>query len=251
MTRDARRKLVVIGLAALATLSICANALQLVALRESFSKLQLARIFPLGYDDTNEAPSSDVTPHLAVYGDSRALMWRTVASLPRESVVNLAHGGITSKQLLLSLESDVRRSKWAIVEVGINDLHPIGAAQDQRESIVKALHANLSAILERLLERSENVIFCTIVSPARTPLERLPVWSDATLTEIAKANDIIRKFASRPNVFVLDADAALRQGNGPYIDPRFADPDFFLHFNASAYEVLNREAAAILAQSRH
>jgi hypothetical protein len=231
--------------------SLAANAALLFATQSSFAKLHFARIFPLGYSeaDPQDAPAfQENRPSVAYWGDSRAYSWALAADSQRWVPVNFAHGSQTSSQTLLQLQSrPVVRTSHALVQIGINDLHPLGALPGHQAQITGRLQANIRAIRDALLQRSEVVIFTTIFPPAPPPLIRRPNWDGATLGHIERANELIRGLADGRRVLVLDAHALLR-GSGAHIDPGYEDPDFFLHVNPAAYARLNAQLQQLIAR---
>jgi hypothetical protein len=222
-------------------------------LDRAFHDLQFARVFPLGglaQAQSAAAAASDARPSLAIYGDSRALLWDTGALADRFRVVNLARGAQTSWQLLLQLESQPHvASDWAIVEIGINDLHPLGVLVRERPVILDGLDRNLAAIVDQLLERSSCVVVVTIVAPGQVPMMRRLLWDAATLDGLARANRHIAELGKSARVVVLDGDGLLRD-NGGYLPDEYVSQDSFLHINARAYDRLNRELLHILVNTR-
>lgn len=241
---------------AIACLSIGLNVWLAAALHHAFRDLQFARIFPLGAPPAAESPAGTTgnsRPTLAFYGDSRALLWDTQPLAQRFRVVNLAVGAQTSAQLRLQLDSEPHvASDWAIVEVGINDLHPLGVLGEYRETIVTELDRNLGAIVERLLGRSRCVVIVTIVPPASVPWDRRWVWDRGTFDAVAAANLGIAKLAhsdhNSARIRVLDA-ARLLVEEGQVLPPRYVSQDSFLHVNGDAYNVLNRALGGILVNT--
>ncbi|HEY7640186.1 MAG TPA: GDSL-type esterase/lipase family protein [Steroidobacteraceae bacterium] len=241
---DRRIRLLLVIVAAIGVASLALNVVLIERLSSSFAELQFSRVFPLGYVPREESakPSGDAAGALALYGDSRALLWR-----PRGmQVVNFAHGGQTSTQLRLQLESQPAvRTRWSLVQIGINDLHPLGALAEDRALIVATLRDNVAAIVRTLAQRSDCVIVSTIFPPAHVPLSRRPFWDEATPQYVADVNRSIAALADGRRVLVLDAHAVLRGADG-YIDPKFIDPDFFLHVNATAYAALDASLSELL-----
>ena len=228
--------------------SLAGNVVLLQLLKESFSKLQFSRIFPLGYSETSplEVSSLPVGTTIALFGDSRALLWRDMDLPAGYHLVNEGHGGETSRQLVLQLGQGMRpHTTWAVVQIGINDLHPLGVLRSQSDLIVENLRRNLSSIVDELLQTSDNVIVMTIIPPGHVPFWRRPLWHEETLSYLKTTNAFISQLGSRDHVFVLDADAALRDETFS-LDHEFQDPDFFLHINRKAYELLNEEIKRLI-----
>ncbi len=246
----------------LLALSMCANVLLGRSLLVAFEQLQFARIFPLGYVP-NEEPraaagaaqlrADEASAHavgtretIAFWGDSRAYLWDT-ADLARErGVENFAHGSQSSAQLLLQLRTvPPTHSTYSIVQIGINDLHPLGALKAHRQQTIDQLQANIGAIRDALLERSERVVLTTIFPPGPLPLERRFSGDPQTLALIEATNHVIGEAADGQRVVVLDAYSLLRDERG-LLDSRYADDDFFLHVNGAAYARLNSELSRLL-----
>ncbi len=238
-------------LAALLLASLAANAALLFATQSSFAKLHFSRIFPLGYSEADPqgvSPANEGQVSVAYWGDSRAYSWALAKGGQPWVPVNFAHGSQTSSQTLLQLQSrPVAKTDYAVVQIGINDLHPLGALPGYQRQITDRLKGNIRAIREALLQRSEVVIFTTIFPPAPPPLLRRASWDARTLDHIEQANELIRGLADGRRVLVLDAHALLR-GSGAHIDPGYEDPDFFLHVNPAAYARLNEQLAQLLAR---
>jgi hypothetical protein len=233
---------------ALLVLSIAANVLLGRALLTSFERVQGARIFPLGYAPSRAAKAPPTTPgSIAFWGDSRAYMWDPGTLARDRTIANFAHGGQTSSQLLLQLRTTpVLRSTFAVVQIGINDLHPLGAMGSFKPEIVATLRTNIPAIRDALLERSDYVVLTTIFPPSPVPWERKLMWDAQTLALIDEVNAVIRSAADGKRCLLLDADAILRDRNGLLIGS-YADSDFFLHVNREAYVRLDAELARIVS----
>jgi lysophospholipase L1-like esterase len=244
-----RKRSVGIGLLALGALaSVALNVWLAHELAVAFGKLQWARIFPLGYASALSGPplspaAAEQGPVLALYGDSRMLEWPLAALPGKPAVANLAHGGTTSSQVLLQLQTQpVLPSTWAVLEVGINDLHPLGGLAEDRDLVRAELGANLRRCLQLLKARSRFVVVLTIFPPAHVPAMRSLFWDRATLAYIEEANQVILQMAALPQVSVIDANQLLRGADG-YLNQHYADRDFFLHVNQAAYATLNAALA--------
>ena len=251
MPSSSRSRWVLITLAVLLVVSLGANVIFVKALQQSFEKLQFARIFPLGYAPERAAstPSTAATPaeSIALWGDSRAYLWDTTTLAHGRTVLNFAHGGQTSSQLLLQIMSTPAvHSTYAVVQIGINDLHPLGAMTEERQRVLDALRSNLAAIRDELLKRSDQLVLTTIFPPGPVPLQRRFAWDAHTLATIEDINRLIAEVGNVPRARVLDANALLRDGKG-VLASTYADPDFFLHVNREAYARLNAGLAPLLS----
>jgi len=248
--RPAALKWVLAASLVLLAVSLSANVVLMRELRDGFQRLQFARIFPLGYSPDEKPRSAGSGDSIAFWGDSRAYFWDTDALARDHAIENFAHGAQTSSQLLLQLQSTPAvHSTYSVVQIGINDLHPLGALESRKPQIVSGLNANLIAIRDALLARSDRVVLTTIFPPGPVPLARRLSWDPRTLASIDAANEIIRAAADGKRVIVLDANALLRDRAG-VLDARYADGDFFLHVNHAAYARLNSELGRTLAAQR-
>jgi lysophospholipase L1-like esterase len=246
-----RRPLTIIAIAGLGCASLVLNAWLALLLYRAFVDLQYARVFPIGPPLTSQpAAPGDARPLIVFYGDSRSLHWNTDALSRGFRVLNLAQGGMTSAQLSLQLQARPPvRSDWALVEIGVNDLHPLGALRGRAPLIRAQLDADLAQIVGTLQERSACIIVATIIPPGPTPLERKLTWDDTTLEEIAQANRSIAGLARPGRVWILDAHGLLRD-DASRLAARYRLAGSFLHVNSQGYDVLNRELLRILVNNR-
>ena len=246
-----RRQSLVLGIVAgIALLSIGANLWFAHRLQQAFAELQWARIFPVGIPaaDAPRAPPSG-KPRLALYGDSRALLWNTASLAGQFEIVNLAQGAQTSAQLVLQLAARPPvESDWALVEIGINDLHPLGVFAGREALIEDQLADNLTTVVRTLETRSRCVAIVTILPPGPVPLERRATWSPGTLAAIEAANQVIHRLADGERVFVFDG-AALLSDEAHGLAVPYRTPDAFLHLNEAGYDVLNRGLQRILVNT--
>ncbi len=235
----------------LLALSVGANVLLLHGLETAFGTIHFGRVFPLGYAaDDRAAPARTNAPWIAFWGDSRALAWARSAAIPSADTLNAAHGGQTSSQLLLQLRTvPTPRADVAIVQIGVNDLHPLGALEPHRELVLKRLRDNLVDIRELLRGRGETVVLTTVIPPAAVPLARRRAWDPQTEQFLLEVNEQIRRLSDGRQVLLLDAYALLVGPDGK-IQKRFEDPDFFLHVNAEAYRVLNEKLLELVPRRR-
>lgn len=240
-------------------LSLGTNVLLAQRLQTAFERLHTQRIFPLGHVPAPEvAVAVPARPaaaglRLGVWGDSRALDWATALGhtqaqvLNQAQVFNQAHGSQTSAQTLLQLQIEPRQQvDVALLQVGINDLHPLGALGSLGEAARQQLHHNLRSLRDELLKTSHTVVLSTIVLPGPVPWARRPGWDPQTTAHIQAANALLHTLADGERVHLLDAAGLLGQ-SPTALDGSYLSADFFLHLNAAAYARLNAALAQILA----
>ena len=228
--------------------SMALNIALLGGLYLSFGKLQMARVFPLGIPLTPPPdPAAAALPKLVMIGDSRALMWRTGEFAACLDVSRIATGGHASTQVRLALAERLPpRGAVALVQFGINDLHPLRAFPQYGDLVFATLLDNLDRVTQTLLDNGNPVVLSTLFPPGPVPLWRRPFWDPRTPGYIEQANAHIRALAQKPGVSLLDAHAVLTRQDG-WIQESYADADFFLHVNAAGYAALNRTLAPLLA----
>lgn len=227
--------------------SLVLNGALLSGLYSAFSKLQLARIFPLGTPQSAPPPSAQSMPGLVLIGDSRALLWRSDTLTPCFAVTRVATGGHSSTQVRLALSERMPApGTIAVLQFGINDIHPLGAFPQYGETIRNTLIKNLTDVTKNLVDNGNPVIVTTIFPPASAPLWRKPFWDPRALGYIAEVNEHIRAMARERSVWVLDA-AAVLAGDEGRIAGKYVDEDFFLHVNDAGYAALNRALMPVLA----
>lgn len=232
----------------LLAMSVAANVALALALYDSFAKLHFGRIFSLGYVPGDSPPRGlpATRPTVTFWGDSRALLWDQSQLAGTFALVDYAHGGITSSQLVLQLQTQpVVPSNFAVVQIGINDLHPLGALGANKKEILDRLGRNVLRVRDALLERSDVVVLTTLFPPGRVPPVRRLAWDSATPRYIEEVNALIRGATDGKRVVLLDAHAQLT-GPDSYLAGRFVDCDFFLHVNRDAYSLLNQRLRVLL-----
>lgn len=243
-----RQKLTIALFLLLLILSAVSNAILLKELHESFVKLQFSRIFPLGYVPSERLNSNGARAgsSIAFWGDSRAYMWdKSALGL---IVYDNAHGGITSAQLVLQLRTQsLNATDYAVVQIGINDLHPLGAFGIEKKRILDQLRQNITLVRDALLARSQIVVFTTLFPPGRVPISRRKTWDPDTLRYVDEINQVIRQSADGQRVILLDAHALLSDSSH-HLASEFVDSDFFLHVNGAAYARLNERLQQIVLE---
>ncbi|TMH33246.1 MAG: SGNH/GDSL hydrolase family protein [Betaproteobacteria bacterium] len=231
-------------------LSLATNIVLGKALYEAFAKIQFGRIFPLGYipEDRPLSNSSAHGPSISFWGDSRALLWDKSALTDILTVHDYTHGGITSSQLLLQLRTQPTvRTDYAVVQIGINDLHPLGALGPYNEEIRDQLKNNVLSVRDALLERSKVIVLTTLFPPGHVPLSRRLAWDPATLQYVHEVNEVLNQTTDGRRVVLLDAYTLL-SGADSYLADQFIDSDFFLHVNREAYSRLNARLRQIVLE---
>jgi lysophospholipase L1-like esterase len=242
-----RRKLVRLAVLAALLASLVGNAGFALLLKDAFDRLHFVRNFPAGYPPQPRTQAPAAGHSIAFWGDSRAFLWDMSPWSSRMSVDNRAHGGMTSSQLVYQLWSEsAQRTDYAVLQIGINDLHPLGALEPYKAQILAQLKRNVLIARDALLARSEIVVLTTLFPPAQVPLVRRMAWDSETLRHIDDINDLIRGAADGRRVLLLDAHRLLA-GTDARLAARYVDDDFFLHVNRDAYELLNQQLGQLLA----
>ena len=245
-----RLNLVFGGIALLLVVSLSINLVLAMALHESFAKLQYSRVFPLGIAGANRPPIGNPATgrSISFWGDSRSSMWDK-AALGRDWLVHdFAHGGMTSSQLVLQLQTQTLvRGQFTVVQVGINDLHPLGVLVAQKQEVIERLRRNILLVRDALLARYDVVVLTTLFPPAHVPLVRRLAWDSDTLQYVRDFNEAVRQAADGERVLLFDAHALLSEPDG-YLSPRYVDEDFFLHVNRAAYARLNDQLRRLVEQ---
>jgi len=228
-------------------LSMTANIIFLLKESESFKKLQFSRIFPLGYISyENKIQGNSQATRLIFLGDSRSQMWDTSSLEADYGVINIGHGGQTSSQVLLQIKSNLfPEGKFVILQVGINDIHPIGAFRDLKPLIIKNCKENISEIVKHLKSEGYKTIATTLFPPYKIPISRWFFIDEQFYDIISDINNFIKNLADNRDIFVIDACNILRS-NENILQEKYRDHDFFLHVNKDAYMVLNEELRKVI-----
>ena len=246
-------KLIIAFLTILITVSLTINMLMFTKLTISFKKLQFQRIFPIGYDAEWEKNSyltdtknQEEKNGIVLLGDSRAQMWDT-STLNEYQFYNRAHGGQTSSQVLFQIkEYPLPKAKWVILQVGINDLHPIGTIPEKKQRIIQQCKDNINEITKILLLNKYKIILTTLFPISDIPWDRLHLWDDKTAEIIMDVNHHLKQIGCMENVILLDAYEMLVSPGGK-LNREYVDSDFFLHLNHKGYHLLNKKIKDFVA----
>jgi lysophospholipase L1-like esterase len=246
MHKTPRSKLVRLAVLVSLLASLVGNVGLALALKDAFDRLHFVRNFPAGYAPQTSPESPAAGRSISFWGDSRAFLWDMSTWSRQMAVDNRAHGGMTSSQLVHQLWSEsAPRTDYAVVQVGINDLHPLGALVPYKAQILAQLKRNVLAVRDALLARSEIVVLTTLFPPAHVPMARRMAWDPETLRYVDDINDVIRGATDDQRVLLLDAHRLL-VGPDAYLAARYVDDDFFLHVNRDAYDLLNQQLGPLL-----
>jgi lysophospholipase L1-like esterase len=249
----AHRRKLAYGLALLLFVgSLGANFVLALAVYDAFAKIQFGRIFPLGYVPEGPPLVSPTTTKQSIsfWGDSRAYLWDKSALTDVLAVHDYTHGAITSSQLVLQLRTQpVVPTDYAVVQIGINDLHPLGALGGYNAQIRNQLKQNVLAIRDALLKRSKVIVLTTLFPPTHVPFLRYATWDPRTLQYIKEINEVLRQATDGKRVVLLDANALLSDADS-FLAPQFVDGDFFLHVNSQAYSRLNENLRRIVLEHK-
>jgi lysophospholipase L1-like esterase len=246
MQQTHRRRFVLPLVFASLLASLVGNAGLALSLKDTFDKLHFVRNFPAGYAPQTHREPPAAGPSISFWGDSRAFLWDKSSWASQMSVDNRAHGGMTSSQLLYQLWSEsARHTDYAVVQVGINDLHPLGALAPYKAQILAQLKRNIVAARDALLARSDVVVLTTLFPPGPVPVVRRVAWDPETLRYVDEINDVIRSATDGERVLLLDAHRLLVSPDAR-LAARYVNDDFFLHVNRDAYDLLNRHLGQLL-----
>lgn len=173
-------------------------------------------------------------------------MWDTSSLEADYGVINIGHGGQTSSQVLLQIKSNpFPEGKFVILQVGINDIHPIGAFRELKPLIIKNCKENISEIVNHLKSEGYKIIVTTLFPPYKIPIIRW-FFIDQQFTDIIyDINNFIKNLADNRDIFVIDAYNILRSRKS-ILEDKYRDNDFFLHVNKDAYMVLNEELRKVI-----
>jgi lysophospholipase L1-like esterase len=225
--------------------------ISLIYIYKTNIKLQYSRIFPLGFvhdivilesnSSKKNTLSNNNKKNILLVGDSRSQLWPKGRLSSKFNIINIAHGGQTSSQTLFQLKTQtIPKTKYAILQVGINDLHSIGTMPPAQQSlIVSQCISNIEEITKILTSKGHIVFLLTIIPPASVPLYRWVFWPENIFNMIDTINSNISKLET-DNIFIVDSHNALKDKNNTgNIDSIYEDSDFFLHINEEAYKVVS------------
>lgn len=228
-------------------LAIATNAILAYGLHIAFVKLQKERTLPRAHPDELilKIESSD----LIFMGDSRNEMWfPQQAKICALNSLNLSQGSTTTIDLLEKARnlSEVISGKTIVIQSGINDIHWLAAVSNAELSRrEKSASSNLQSATE-LLAKNNKVVLLTIAPPSENMGIRALYWPTNGKNIIDTLNRAIRSQQITTNVTVLDANRLL--GNPNFLQEKFYDDDFFLHFNSEAYVLLEKNLCEILLE---
>ncbi len=246
MKTRARRYLVP-GLTALLAASLAGNA-WLVRLGNGYFRGTCeVRLDPAGlktYASARAAPAPSAgKPVLALFGDSRALMWGEPA-VDGYAVVNRGIGNQTTAQVLLRLDADLApvRPAVVVVEAGVNDLKSIAELPARRAEIVADCEANLRTIVERCRGLGAEVVLLSVFRIGDVPFWRKPFWTEDVDAAVLEVNSFLRTLSGDRVVF-LDVDPVLDDARGK-IRPAYQYD--FLHLAPPGYRALDDALAPVV-----
>lgn len=238
------RALAVVAVALVA--SLAGNVYLLTSEEAQRAANNAVRLDPAGtsvYASERAKPRPAGPPVLALFGDSRALMWASPA-LPGYQVVNRGIGNQTTGQILLRVDTDIAPLHPAVVvfEGGINDLKTIPELPGRRADIVATCEANLRAIVQRLRAGGATVVLTTVFSIGDVPLWRKPFWSDDVALSIREVNTFLRPLTG-DGVVLFDANAVLDDERGKIKPPYQFD---YLHVASPGYAALDEKLVPLV-----
>jgi lysophospholipase L1-like esterase len=231
-----------IVLATVLLLSLGANLLLFLRLRDQYKAEQLVRLDPTGHavfsaESEALAASASQGRRIVLFGDSRIAAWNPSIRLEGYQLVNRGWGGETTAQALLRVERDVIALQPAavVVQLGVNDLKALGLMRpEERPTAIDGCFERLAAIVDRLRARSIPVVLLTIFPTGSAPLQRLPFGFGETQAAVDAVN-VRLKALEAPGVTLVDSASRLCQGDelrAEYVQDE-------LHLSAAGYLALN------------
>jgi len=146
---------------------------------------------------------------LVFIGDSHVEGWAPKPALADMEIVWRGMNGETSAQLLYRFQLDALalRPTGVVIQSGMNDLLG-GVALSDGDQVAQRTVRNLESMAAMAAESGLEVYLLTVVRPARLPLWRRPVLSDAIYDHVTEVNEELRALRTK-GVHIVDVDRAL------------------------------------------
>ena len=228
--------------------SLFLNVLLFYIARRYFARAKLSEIFPSHhhqYAATNLALPMKTQKRIVLFGDSRIQEWSPLPHFDRFEFINRGIGGETTAQNKLRFEQDILELEpdMVILQVGINDLTALGVEPKLYDLITEHCQSNLQQMVDRLLANKIGVIFLTLIPPAEPELARRFIWSSKVQQAVAEINQYWLSLPMAECLYIVDAEAALKNENGQWHAGVNRDS---LHFTSEGYRYLNETVVSVL-----
>ncbi len=226
--------------------SIILNFILYNQAKKYYFELNQTRLDPVGlgyYPANSQGVTAPNQLRVVFFGDSRAASWIS-PTLNGYEFINRGIGSQTSVQIRERFSSHVRPLKpnVVVIQFGINDLKTIGLFPERREEIVSNCKANIQRIVAETKSLGAVAILTTIFPAGDVPLQRKPFWSDEIGKAVKEVNAYIATLADDQTI-VFDTFSLLADRQGVMFSQYRVDE---LHYNAQAYEILNKELVQVI-----
>jgi lysophospholipase L1-like esterase len=200
-----------------------------------YGKELMVRIDPLFGENQPLIRNSDYW----LIGDSRIARWNIPDSIiSSDKITNLGVEGQTSAQVYerTSHYFQTHKSKFAIIQVGINDLKAIGIFPGKKQLIINSTTKNIKLILSKCIENDCRPIFTTIMPYSKVEFYRKPFWNSIIDSAIIEVNKTIALYCRQENIQIIDFYSILKSNTGNTKNLLYQD---CLHLNNKGYDCLN------------
>lgn len=174
-------------------------------------------------------------------GDSRVARWNIPDSIiSSDKITNLGMEGQTSAQVYERTNHyfQFNKSKFVLIQVGINDLKAIGIFPDKKQFIINNTIKNIKLILSNCVENNCHPIFLTIMPFSKVEFYRKPFWNRKIDSSIIEVNNTITRYCIQENIQIIDFYKILKDDRGNTKNFLYED---CLHLNNNGYNCLNIE----------
>lgn len=240
------KKITILGILFIATLSVLLNIFLYKQMRKYYTLLYAHELDPIGLsyfqDESIQHPAGKRI--VVFFGDSRAAQW-IAPSMDEFSFINRGIGNQTSAQVLLRFEEHVLpfQPEIIILQVCINDLKTIPLFPERKRGIIDNCKTNIGRITKKSLDLGATVILTTVFpTSGDVPLERRLVWSNDIYQAINEVNQFILSYHHK-GVTIFDTTSILSNSAG-HTRPEYVHD--LLHLNADGYQTLNNELMLIM-----
>ncbi len=246
MTR--KYKLTLLGLGALAAVSLLANGWLARLARRYYLHAHEVRLDPLGLRGagislTPGAPPPEGVTRVVFFGDSRARQWPAPEGLAGFEFIQRGIDGQTSAQVLERYRHHVAplRPDVVVIQAGVNDFLLLNLYPSRQAALTAECVENLRALVDQATAGGATVILTTVFPTGPAPLPEQYLWLPPMREALAAVNAELAGWAAS-NVLVLDTAAILAEGGEVRADYAFDA----LHLSEAGYAALNTVLVEVL-----